>query len=415
MKAFLWWREGDRPARRAFVASSLGWMLDSFDVNLYALALPAVMAELQLDAGTAGSLQSLTLVSAAAGGLIFGVIADRYGRVRALVWSVIIYSVFTAACGLATTAAALAVFRIGLGLGMGAEWASGAALVSETWPDRHRAKALAFVQSAWAIGFALAAVVSYLVQSVAGLSWRAVFFVGILPALATLWIRRRVHEPEIWQRHRRERPPSDRDILTRTLAGLGGPRLRFTAALSLLSSCTLFAYWGFNTWVPTYLSASPANGGIGLAASAMTALIVANQCGTWFGYVTFGYVADALGRRRAYVGYLLAAAVLIWAYTAVRQPWALLALGPVASFFATGHFSGFGTVSAELYPTEVRATAQAFTYNVGRIASAYAPWLVGALAETHGFPAALSVTAAAFVLAAACWIVLPETRGRAIT
>jgi MFS family permease len=371
------------------------------------------MAGLQLDAATAGSLQSLTLVSAAVGGLVFGVVADRFGRVRALMWSVLIYSVFTAACGLATTAAALAIFRIGLGLGMGAEWASGAALVSETWPDRHRAKALAFVQSAWAVGFALAAVVNYLVQSVAGLPWRVVFFVGILPALATLWIRRRVHEPELWQRHRRERPVNGH-VVRRALAGLGGPRLQFTVALALLSSCTLFAYWGFNTWVPTYLSASPANGGIGLGDSVMTGLIVANQCGTWLGYVTFGYVADALGRRRTYVGYLLAAAALIWAYTAVREPWALLALGPVASFFATGHFSGFGTVSAELYPTEVRATAQAFTYNFGRIASAYAPWLVGALAQTHGFPAALSITAAAFVLAAMCWVGIPETKGRVI-
>jgi MFS family permease len=409
-----WWTSADRPARRALMAASLGWMLDSFDVNLYALALPAVMAGLHLDQTTAGSLQSLTLVSAAIGGLIFGVIADRFGRVRALMWSVLLYSVFTAACGLATTAAALAVFRIGLGLGMGAEWASGAALVSETWPDRHRAKALAFVQSAWAVGFALAAVVNYLVQSVAGLPWRAVFFVGILPALVTLWIRRRVPEPEVWEKSRRERGPLRRGLWTDTLAGLGGPRLPQTIALALLSSCTLFAYWGFNTWVPTYLSASPAVGGIGLSASVMTGLIVANQCGTWFGYVTFGYVADAIGRRRAYVGYLLAAAGLVWAYTAVDQPWALLALGPAASFFATGHFSGFGTVTAELYPTHVRATAQAFTYNVGRIASAYAPRLVGALAQTHGYPAALSITAAAFVFAALCWIAIPETKGRGV-
>ena len=396
------------------MASALGWMLDSFDVNLYALVLPGVMAELRLDPTTAGSLQSLTLAAAAAGGLAFGLIADRWGRVRALTMSVLVYSVFTAACGFATTAAALAIFRIGLGLGMGGEWASGAALVSETWPDRHRAKALAFMQSAWAVGFALAALVNYVVQSAAGLSWRAVFLVGILPALVTFWIRRRVPEPEIWRRTRVLDARGRSSLPLAMARGLGGPRLRLTIALGLLSSCTLFAYWGFNTWVPTYLLASTSAGGIGLSASTMTGLVVANQCGTWCGYVSFGYVADAVGRRRAYVGYLLAAAALVWAYTSVHAVWALLALGPAASFFATGHFSGFGTVTAELYPTPVRATAQAVTYNVGRLASAYAPRLVGAVAQDHGYPAALSMTAAAFVLAAACWTMIPETRGRAI-
>jgi MFS family permease len=408
-----WWREAPGSARRALIAGSLGWMLDSFDVNLYALVLPAVMAALRLDPITAGSLQSLTLMSAAVGGLLFGLVADRWGRVRALMISVLLYSVFTAACGAATSAALLAVFRVGLGLGMGAEWASGAALVSETWPDRHRAKALAWMQSAWAVGFALAAVVNYLVQTVAGLPWRAVFFVGVLPALVTLWVRRRVPEPELWRRAPGREVPGAL-FLARAARGLGGARLRRTVALALLSSCTLFAYWGFNTWVPTYLSASPSSGGLGATASVMTGLIVANQVGTWCGYVSFGYVADALGRRRAYVGYLLAAAALVWAYTSVHAIWALLAIGPAASFFATGHFSGFGTVTAELYPTPVRATAQALTYNLGRIASAYAPRLVGAVAQNHGYPAALSITALAFVAGAICWTMIPESKGREI-
>ena len=169
-----WFAEAPPAARRAFVAAASGWMLDSFDVNLYALALPAVMASLKINAATAGSVQSVTLIAAAIGGFLLGLVADRWGRVRALLISVLLYSVFTAACGFATSAAMLAVFRIGLGLGMGGEWASGAALVSETWPDRHRAKALAFMQSSWAIGYALAALVNYVVQSVAGWRWRAV-------------------------------------------------------------------------------------------------------------------------------------------------------------------------------------------------------------------------------------------------
>src|SRR6188472_175140 len=303
---FTWWREADSTARRAFVAASLGWMLDSFDVMLYALVLPALMKSLSLSSTTAGSIQSLTLLSAALGGFVFGVLADRWGRARALMLSVLLYSIFTAACGMATSATQLAVFRVCLGLGMGGEWASGAALVSETWPDRHRGKALAFMQSSWAIGYALAALVNILVQDIAGLDWRAVFFVGILPALVTLWIRQGVSEPAVWQRSR-ETPASSRASLGQAL---GGPMLRVTLALALMNACTLFAYWGFNTWVPAYLSTPATSGGIGLSNVTMNGLVIASQIGTWLGYVTFGFVSDSIGRRRTYVAYLLVAAAL---------------------------------------------------------------------------------------------------------
>ncbi len=406
---FNWWREGTPEGRRALVAASLGWMLDSFDVMLYALVLPALMQALSIDSAVGGQLQSLTLLAAAVGGLAFGVIADRFGRTKALMASVLLYSVFTALCGFATSALQLAIFRVFLGFGMGGEWASGAALVSETWPEQHRGKALAWMQSAWAVGYALATLVNWIVQRGLGLDWRAVFFVGVLPALFTLWIRRRVEEPAMW-RAARATPHARRSVLRGTIAGRS--ILVITAALALMNACTLFAYWGFNTWVPTYLSSAEHLGGIGLGTDTMSLLVYANQVGTWFGYVTFGYVSDAIGRRRTYVAYLLSAAVLVWAYTSTTEVWILLALGPVASFFATGHFSGFGAVTAEIYPTAVRATAQGFTYNIGRVASAAAPWLVGSVAKTHGFPVALSLSAVAFLLAAACWVFVPETKGR---
>jgi len=190
-----WWHDADLRARRAFVAASLGWMLDSFDVMLYAIVLASLMEDpvLHLTQSTAGILGSATLLAAAAGGIVFGVVADRLGRKRALMAAVLIYSVFTAACGFAQSALQLAIFRILLGIGMGGEWATGAALVSESFPARHRGKALAFVQSAWAIGYGLAALVNLIVMPLWG--WRGVFFVGVLPALFTLWIRRNLEEP----------------------------------------------------------------------------------------------------------------------------------------------------------------------------------------------------------------------------
>ena len=350
----------------------MGWLLDSFDVMLYALVLATLMVDLNMSTTTGGSLASVTLAASAVGGIFFGVFADRFGRVRALIWSILIYSVFTAACGFAQSVRQLAVFRVCLGFGMGGEWASGAALISETWPAEHRGKALGLMQSSWAIGYAAAAAVTALVLP--SLGWRAVFFIGILPAFFTVWVRRRLEEPEIWQ-------VSVRDPRGR-FSAIFGPDLRgLTVALTLMNACIMFAWWGFNLWIPAYLSLPVEDGGIGLSTYAMSGLIIAMQIGMWLGYVLFGFVSDRVGRKRTYVVYVLTAAALTLAYTSTRNPMALLVLGPFVAFFGTGSFSGFGAVTAEIYPTEVRATAQGFTYNIGRLASAVAPWVIGSLAD----------------------------------
>jgi MFS family permease len=402
-----WWSSAPAEAKRALVAAGLGWMLDAFDVMLYALVLAALMTDLGIAKATAGLLGSVTLVASAAGGLLFGVIADRYGRTRALMGSILIYSIFTAACGFAQTLVQLAVFRTFLGFGMGGEWASGAALVSETWPAAHRGKALGLMQSAWAIGYAAAALVTAIVLPRWG--WRAVFFVGILPALFTVWIQRRVEEPEAWRRVQALRRP--RGSFTRIFRG---PLGALTARVTLMNAFTMFAWWGFNLWIPAYLSLPADQGGIGLSAAVMSGFVIAMQVGMWFGYVTFGFISDSVGRKRAYVAYLLAAAVLIFLYGTTRSPQVLLFLGPFVAFFGTGYFTGFGAVTAEIYPTEIRATAQGFTYNIGRIASALAPFMVGRMAETRGFGFALAMVSVSFVLAAVMWTWIPETRGKEI-
>ena len=247
MARFAWWKEASPDARRALVAASFGWMLDSFDVMLYAMVLASLMSDLDMAKTTAGLLGSLTLVASAVGGLVFGVFADRFGRRKALMASILIYSVFTAACGFATGVVMLAVFRVFLGLGMGGEWASGAALVSETWPAEHRGKALGIVQSSWAVGYAAAAAVAALVLPLWG--WRGVFFVGVIPAFFTFWIQRRVREPEIWKTARTEAPA------VRVGFGeiFGRKRLRLTLFVTLMNACTMFAWWGFNLWLPAYL------------------------------------------------------------------------------------------------------------------------------------------------------------------
>lgn len=399
------WKEAPADARKALVAASMGWLLDAFDVMLYALILTAVIADLGLSRAQGGLMASLTLAASAVGGLVFGVLADKLGRTRALSLSILLYSVFTFACGLSQTVWQFAMFRVLLGLGMGGEWASGAALVSETWPEQHRGKALGIMQSCWAIGYGLAAIVVAIVLPTLG--WRAVFFVGIIPALFTLWIRRSVKEPEMWLKSQGASVAS----------GASGARrakfpLRIAMFLTAMNAATMFAWWGLNLWVPAYLSLPSTQGGIGLSTTTMSLFIVAMQVGMWLGYVTFGFISDALGRRPTYISYLLIAAFLVWYYGFAREPWILLLLGPFVAFFGTGYFSGFGAVASELFPTSIRATALGVTYNSGRLLSAIAPFIVGTMAQNRGFGAAFTLTAVAFIIAAALWLGIPETRGR---
>lgn len=394
-------------------------MLDAFDVMLYALILTAVIQDLGLSRETGGLMASLTLGASAVGGLVFGVLADKLGRTRALNLSILLYSVFTFACGFAQNVWQFAIFRLLLGLGMGGEWASGATLVSETWPEKHRGKALGIMQSCWAIGYGLAAIVVAIVLPRFG--WRAVFFVGIIPALFTLWIRRSVKEPQMWIASRSAiapggaRPGATADDSPTTGAKADRFPIQLAITLTLMNAATMFAWWGLNLWVPSYLSLPTTQGGVGLSTETMAFFVVAMQVGMWFGYVTFGFVSDAFGRRPTYVTYLVLAAILVWLYGTTRNPMVLLLLGPFVAFFGTGYFSGFGAVAAEIFPTAIRATALGVTYNSGRLLSAVAPFVIGSLAERRGFGVAFVLTSVAFLIAAALWIGIPETKGRKMT
>jgi MFS family permease len=427
--------------RRALLASTLGWMLDGMDVTLYAVVIRELLRELHLTSAQAGMLASLTLIASAVGGIFFGILADRAGRRVALMASIAVYSVFTAACGVSHGVVQLAVFRFLVGLGMGGEWATGAALVSESWTAEHRGKALGFMQSGFAVGYALAALIAALVVPRWG--WRAVFFVGILPALLTLWIRQGVQESPLWlaqksgvgsrksgvgkeesfSRTPKTEPPIPKPEPPAPLQAAEAWRRPFRAAVRtyakpllitlLMNSAALFAWWGLFTWIPTYLALPTAQGGRGLSLVSSSAWIAAMQLGMWLGYVTFGYVSDAMGRKKTYIGYLFIAALLVPLYSRAG-PATLLAAGPLLAFFGTGHFTGFGIITAEIFPTPIRASAMGLTYNFGRALSAAAPWAIGALAEHGGLSSAFWISGIAFLAAALLALGIPETRGRTL-
>ncbi len=378
-------------------------MLDAMDVMLYSLVLASISKELHLSAANGGLLMSMTLVMAAGGGILFGRLADRWGRARAMIGSILVYSIFTGLSGLSQNVWQLAVCRLLLGLGMGGEWATGATLVAETWPAEHRGKALGLMQSFWAIGYALAVVVNWVIAPRFG--WRAVFFVGLLPAFLAIWIFKGVEEPKIWKERGEPTPLS-----AIFKGGLGRNTLFATA----MNGASLFAWWGLFTWIPSFLAQSPERGGRGLDIGQSSTWMLLMQAGAWFGYVIFGFVADRLGHRRTYMAFLLVAACLTLAFGSVTDSALLTLLSPLLGFFCTGCFSGFAIISSALFPTAVRGTALGFTYNLGRIASAVAPFTIGKLSESMGLGVAFVLTAAAYASAALITLGVEETRGKVL-
>ncbi|HEY4087507.1 MAG TPA: MFS transporter [Bryobacteraceae bacterium] len=381
-------------------SAQAGYMLDAMDVLLFVLTINVLREAFHLSAAQAGLVSSFTLAFSAAGGIVFGILSDRIGRARSLILSILIFSLASAGTAASWNLASLLFWRAVIGIGLGAEWSTGAVLVAETWPPEHRAKAVGIMQSGWALGYMLAAGMTAVILPRFG--WRALFLAGLFPALLALLIRRHVEEPEIWQRtaHNRAAP---REIFQGILR-------RRTILASLLASTVLFAYWGLFTWIPGFLSASTDKGGAGLTIVKSSGYVIPMQLGAFAGYVMFGWLADKIGRRPAFVLYVLAAAILTPIYGATRDPQTLLALGPAIGFTGTGFFSMFGAMLSELYPTGVRGAGLGFVYNIGRGCSALAPWTVGFFADHYGIGSSLALNSAFFALGGILVFTLPETK-----
>lgn len=405
---FPWPAQTTQAERSSLAAGGLGWMLDAMDVMLYSMVLANLLGALGMSKQTGGLLIGLTLGASAIGGVLFGFIADRIGRTRSLMVSILVYSLASGACGFSTSVLMLAIFRIVLGLGMGGEWTTGATLVAEVWPPEHRGKALGLMQSTWAIGEMIAAGVAGAILPRFG--WRAVFFFGVLPAIVCFWILRRVPESEIWRERSASASPAAKQS---TLAILNRPDIRGPAILAtVMNAAGMFGYWGLFTWIPAFLSLPVAQGGRGLDLMKTTSWLVLMGIGKWLGYSLFGFAADSAGRKTTYAGYLFIAALLVPFYGAAHSSTALLILGVPVAFFGTGFFSGFSAIAAELFPTEIRATAMGLSYNLGRGVSALAPLIVGGIAARYSFTAAFYVLAASFALGAILALGLPETKGK---
>ncbi len=398
-----WWQGVTRQQWYALGAGQIGYALDAFDVMLYAFAIPTIMKEWELSRGAAGFMISVTLFFSSIGGIAFGVVADRFGRKRAMMATVLLFSACSGLSGLAQNLTQLALARAVLGLGMGGEWTAGALLIAETWPDHHRGKAIGFMQSGWAIGYIGAAIAAATVLPAFG--WRVLFFLGIAPALFTLWLRARLEEPEIWVTHHRAQPMRVRENIVQLFRR---DLLRSTLSATLVAALVMFAYWGVFTWIPDYLADV-----VGLSMVKAPVYTIPMMIGAFFGYVSFGFVSDRFGRRSTFAAYLLIAGMLVFVFASVRTSTGLLAVGPLLGFFGSGYFSAFGAILSEIFPTRARGVGVGFSYNTGRMLSAAAPTVVGFVSAQYKFVVAFALIAATFVAAAAAGIfLLPETRGR---
>jgi MFS family permease len=401
-----WLRALGPRGRRAFAGAFGGYALDSYDYFTLPLSMVALAAYFGLDSGQTGLFTTVTLVVSAVGGALAGVLADRIGRVKALMITVVTYAVFTVACGFAPNYETLLVFRALQGLGFGGEWAVGAILVAEYASAKHRGRTLGAIQSSWAVGWALAAIMYTLVFSLLDddLAWRVMFWTGALPALLVVWMRRRVQDaPQAVAV--RENSPHKGSFRAIFQPGM----LRTTVFAVLLSTGVQGGYYTLATWVPTYLKTERDLSVVGTGGY-LTFLI----SGAFLGYLTGGHLTDRLGRRRNIWLFALLSAICILVYANIPSgaDTLLLVLGFPLGFCMSAIFSGFGSFLSELYPTAVRGTGQGFTYNTGRAVGAVFPTTVGFLADSWGVGGALVFGAIGYALAALALLGLPETRGK---
>lgn len=388
-------------AKKALWGSALGYAMDGFDLLILGFMLKAISVDLQLNATQAASLVTATLGGAVAGGLLFGMLSDRLGRVRVLTWTIVLFAVFTGLCAFAQGYWDLLIYRTIAGLGLGGEFGIGMALVAEAWPASKRARASSYVGLGWQAGVLVAALATPLLLPEIG--WRGMFLVGVFPAVAAYFIRHALHEPDVFV----ENVKKSSGGLPLRLLVKDWETTKSSLGLVVLCSVQNFGYYGVMIWLPNYLSS---RFGYGLTQSALwTATTIAGMAvGIW----AFGQIADRIGRRPAFLMYMAGAAVMVVTYSRLTDATALLFAGPVMGFFVNGMLGGYGALMSELYPTAARATAQNVLFNIGRAVGGFGPLAVGAVSLAYGFDFAIALLAVLYAAdMIALWLLIPERRG----
>ena len=390
---------------KAMVAAISGYAMDGFDLLILGFMLPAISASLALSTSQAGSLVTWTLIGAVLGGIFFGHLSDRLGRIRVLTFTILMFSVFTGLCAIAQGYWDLLAYRTLAGMGLGGEFGIGMALIAEVWPAHKRNRASAWVGIGWQLGVLLAAFITPLLLDIIG--WRGMFLVGLLPALVSFAIRRGMGEPDAFTK---DIAVTQEVSFTARLRMLFADRATSKASIGILILCSVqnFGYYGLMIWMPNFLAKQL---GFNLTKSSMwTAVtIVGMAIGIW----VFGQMADRIGRKPSFLIFQVGAVIMVLVYSQLTDPVSMLWAGALLGMFVNGMLGGYGALMSEAYPTEARATAQNVLFNIGRGVGGFGPVVVGMLAQTYSFQIAIGLLASIYVIdMIATVFLIPELKGK---
>ena len=408
-------------------AGVIGYAMDGLDVLILSFAMAAIVSEFGLTLGEGGLIATYTLIGTVLGGYLFGIFADYFGRVHTFSLTIIIFSIFTGACAFADNVTHLNILRFLAGLGLGGEYGIGMTLVSETWPAAKRARATAGVAMGWQAGAVLAAILAAVVLPDYG--WRGLFLVGVIPALLAAWARHGIKEPPMWvKRKEMKKELAARKERGETLTAEEEEQLEeakkfplahlfaspsktvTTLSLTVMTSVQNFGYYGIMVWLPMILLKEH-----GLTTKSMSGWMIVTVIGMIAGIYVFGYLCDRLGRKIPYLIFYICAAAMVYIYVNLGTPVALLFGGAFLGFFCNGMMAGYGTLLSENYTTDARSTAQNFIFNTGRAVGGFAPAIIGALAQSHGFSAAFALLSCVYVAAAVnVLFFIKDTKGTVI-
>lgn len=435
-----WYQGLEKYCWVVLIISALGWLFDTMDQNLFNLVRKTSMEDLLMpkaeraaltpearvkfndEVGFKGGIvTSVFLLGWAAGGFIFGILGDKLGRTKTMIITILIYAIFTGFSGLVNNWIVYSIARFMTGVGVGGEWAAGAALVAETFPQRSRAMALGFLQALSSVGNMMAACITWglesaEIQDVA--TWRIVYFVGAIPALLVLWIRRSVHEPEKWVQAK------EQASVGKELGKIGSmfthPVLRRNLIASvLMGAAGVGALWGVGFFSTDFILRTLMDAGKSAkeANHIKNIMFILQNLGSFFGIYCFALLAERFNRRKAFFFSYVLAWVSVMAFfwgVAKAGPNATLAcliLAPVMGFFTLMPFSGFTIYFPELFPTRLRTTGCGFAYNAARILAAGAPFAIGFLGKKYGFPMAASIVVCVYIFGFIGTAMAPETKG----
>jgi MFS family permease len=406
---FAWIRELTGQERKTLIATYGGWSVDAFDFMIYTFVIPTLMAAWGMTKGEAGMIATSALLMSALGGWMAGALSDRFGRVRMLQITIAWFAFFTFLCGFTGSFTELLIVRSLQGLGFGGEWAVGSVMIGEIIRAQHRGKAVGTVQSGWALGWGAAAVMFTVFFTLLpeDTAWRALFWVGLAPALLIFYIRRHVKDPQVFSATREKSARQGTSFLEIFSPGM----LRITLLTSLMAAGMQGGYYAVTTWLPTYLKTVR-----GLSVVNTGAYLVVIVAGALAGYLVAAWLSDRIGRRNTFFLFALCSALIAVIYTHIPISDAtMLVLGFPLGFFVSGNFSGVGAFFTELFPSRVRGSGQGFAYNFGRGIGALFPALVGFMSATMPLGAAIGLFATiAYLVVIIAVSLLPETRGKVL-